>query len=286
MNSGFQVTGTWPIRTEQLAGLKGKINALASSIVIVCRPLPEDSPVTTRKDLIRKLEEELPSALEKLQQGNIAPVDFAQAAIGPGMGVFSRYSKVLDASGEPMRVRDALVLINQQLYEFLNEGTEELDSETQFAIAWFKQFQYNDGKHGEADVLARAKNVTVDALVDAGIAYSKSNTVRLLERDDYDHEEWDPTTDPHLNAWEVMQRMIWGLEHEGVKRPAQILQATGGLGETARELAYRMYQLCDEKGWAKEALAYNTLVQNWPDIEIAKTDIYGAGYQPELDMGE
>lgn len=264
----------------------GGTNALASSIVLVCRPRPDDAPVTTRRDLTRQLEAELPQALGELQDANIAPVDLAQAAIGPGMAVYSRFAKVLEASGEPMRVRDALVLINQLLYEHLNEGAEELDSETQFALAWFKQFQYAEGKYGEAEVLAKSKNIAVDSLVAAGIAMSKAGKVRLLERGEYDHEGWDAAEDTHLNAWEVTQRMIWALENQGVKRAAQILRAVGGLGETARELSYRLYTLCDQKGWAKEALAYNTLVQSWRDIEDAMRGIYGGPQQAGLDLGE
>jgi len=261
------------------------MNMLASSIVLVCRPRPDDAPVTTRKDLMRQMERDLPPALKTLQEGNIAPVDFAQAAIGPGMAVYSRYSKVLEASGEQMRVRDALVLINQYLHEYLNEGTEELDSETQFALSWFSQFQYAEGKYGDAEVLSKGKNVSVEALVDAGIALSKGGKVRLLERGEYDNASWDAVEDTHLNAWEVMQRMIWALENKGVARAAQILRAVGGLGETARELSYRLYQLCDQKGWAKEALAYNPLVQSWRDIEEAGRGVYGPT-QPGLGLGE
>jgi len=293
IRTGFQITGTWPVRSEQhhrmIAVGGGGTNALASSIVLACRPRPDDAPVTTRRDFMRKLSEELPEALRKLKEGNIAPVDFAQAAIGPGMAVFSRFNKVMESSGEKMRVRDALVLINDMLDEYLSEQEGEFDNDTRWALAWFEQNKYNLGKYGEAEVLSKGKNVSVKGLVASGILESGRGQVRLLERSEYDYENWEAAKDKRLNAWELTQRLIWVLEmleNGGEERAAKILQAVGGLGDMARHLAYRLYVLCDRKKWSKEALAYNSLVTAWPEILKQKKEVWGAGYQPSLELGE
>lgn len=272
LKSGFAITGTWPTRTELIGNLKKLVNALASSIVVVCRPRPAHAALATRREFINALKAELPAALKNLQRANIAPVDFAQAAIGPGMAVFSRYSKVVEADGSPMRVRTALALINQTLDEVLAEQEGESDSETRWSVAWFEQRAFQEGPSGEADVLARAKNTAVNALVDVGIISAKAGKVRLLRRSELDGG-WDPTSARRLTVWEVTHQLIRALEKDGEAGAASLLRKTGALGETARDLAYRLYGMCERKKWSQEGLAYNSLVIAWPEIvKLARTE--------------
>jgi putative DNA methylase len=265
LKSGFAITGTWPTRTELIGNLKKLVNALASSIVVVCRPRLTDAPLATRREFIDALKSELPSALKNLQRGNIAPVDLAQAAIGPGMAVFSRYSKVIEADGSQMTVRTALALINQALDEVLAEQEGEFDSDTRWAVAWFEQRGFQEGPFGEADVLARAKNTAVKGLEEAGILKAKAGKVCLLNRAELDGD-WDPMTAHRLTVWEVTHQLIRALEKDGEAGAAALLRKVGALGETARDLAYRLYGICERKKWAQEGLAYNSLVIAWPEI--------------------
>jgi putative DNA methylase len=266
LSAGFAVTGTWPVRTEmRTRQVAMDANALASSIVLVCRPRAADAPVTTRRDFVSVIRSELPSALVSLQHGNVAPVDLAQAAIGPGMAIFSAHSRVIEADGSEMSVRTALALINQAVEEILSEQEGDFDPDTRFAIAWFEQRGTAEGQFGEADVLARAKNVGVNGLVDAGILSSRSGRVRLLDRTELDGS-WDPARDRRLTVWEVTQHLVKRLEDSGETAAAELLQRVGGFGDTARELAYRLYTVCERKGWPQEALAYNALVVSWPEI--------------------
>lgn len=200
-----------------------------------------------------------------LQHGNIAPVDLAQAAIGPGMAVFSRYAKVLEADGTPMRVRTALTLINQTLDEVLAEQEGEFDTDTRWAVAWFEQGGFEEGPFGVVETLSKAKNTAVSGMVEAGILAAKAGKVRLLRRDELP-SDWDPTTDGRLTAWEVTQHLIRTLEKEGESGAAQLLAKLGGMGELARDLAYRLYTTCERKKWAQDALAFNSLVVSWPEI--------------------
>lgn len=266
LDAGATITGTWPVRTEQPGGLRevGRA-ALASSIVLVCRRRPASAPLATRKDFLTALRDELPDALLRLQHGNIAPVDLAQASIGPGMAVFSRYSKVVEADGGTMRVRSALTLINQVLDEILTAQEGDFDAETRWALAWFEEQGLEAGPFGKAETLSKAKNTAVNALVQAGILETSGNKVRLLARHELS-ESWDPVTDSRLTVWEVTQHLIQVLLSSGEEQAAALLRRVGGLGETARELAYRLYVLCDRKKWAPEALAYNALVVAWPEI--------------------
>jgi putative DNA methylase len=265
LKSGLQVTGTWPMRTELVVALKARVSALASSIVLACRPRPESAPITTRKDFLASLKRELPRALRDLQKGNVAPVDLAQAAIGPGMAVFSRYKRVLESDGTPMRVRTALALINQTLDEVLSEQESDFDPDTRWALAWFEQNQFSEGLYGQAEVLATAKAVAISGLVEAGIVHSRAGKVRLLRRNELS-ADWDPTADGRLTVWEVTQHLIHCLETRGETETAALKAKVGGLAETARELAYRLYTLCERKGWAEEAGFYNSLVVAWPAI--------------------
>jgi putative DNA methylase len=266
LDSGAMITGTWPIRTERSGGLRdvGRA-ALASSIVLVCRRRPADAPLATRREFLSALKAELPDALLRLQHGNIAPVDLAQASIGPGMAIFSRYAKVVEADGRTMRVRSALTLINQVLDEILTAQEGDFDTETRWALAWFEEQGLEAGPFGKAETLSKAKNTAVNALVHAGILEASGNRVRLLARDELS-ATWDPATDDRLTVWEVTQHLIETLLSRGEGEAAGLLRRVGGLGETARELAYRLYMLCDRKKWASEALAYNALVVAWPEI--------------------
>jgi putative DNA methylase len=266
LRADFQVTATWPMRSEMTnRPVASGTNALASSIVLACRPRPESAPITTRRDFLATLQRELPQALRDLQKGNIAPVDLAQAAIGPGMAVFSRYKKVLESDGTPMRVRTALALINQTLDEVLSEQESDFDPDTRWALAWFEQNQFSEGLYGQAEVLATAKAVAISGLVEAGIVHSRAGKVRLLRRNELS-ADWDPTADGRLTVWEVTQHLIHCLETRGETETAALKAKVGGLAETARELAYRLYTLCERKGWAEEAGFYNSLVVAWPAI--------------------
>ena len=222
--------------------------------------------MTTRRDFINALKHELPQALKTLQEGNIAPVDLAQSAIGPGMAIFSRYSKVLEADGSTMTVRSALALINQVLDEYLTEQEGEYDADTRWALAWFEQYGVDEGPYGVAETLSKAKNTAVDGLVTAGIIVSKAGEVRILRRDELP-DGWNPTTDKRLTVWEVTQHLIRALVDKGSEQAAaDLLRKVGALGDVARELAYRLYTICDRKKWAQEALAYNSLVVAWPEL--------------------
>jgi len=266
INSGFSIGGTWPVRTELTGNLKKQTAALASSIVLVCRPRPEDAPLATRREFLTALREELPNALRMLQQGNIAPVDLAQSAIGPGMSVFTRYAKVMESDGSAMTVRTALALINQVLDEVLAEQEGEFDSDTRWAISWFEQYGINEGPYGDAETLSKAKNTAVSGLVEAGIIEARGGKVRLISREGLPHD-WDPATDKRLTVWESTQYLIRALETGGESGAAAILRKLGaGMGERGRDLAYRLYTTCDRKKWAKEALAYNSLIISWPEI--------------------
>ena len=234
-------------------------------MALACRPRPESAPLTTRKDFVAALKRELPIALRDLQKGNIAPVDLAQAAIGPGMAVFSRYKRVLESDGTPMRVRTALALINQTLDEVLSEQESDFDPDTRWALAWFEQNQFSEGLYGQAEVLATAKAVAISGLVEAGLVHSRAGKVRLLRREELP-DDWDPATDRRLTIWEVTQHLIRCLDKKGEAETAALKARIGGLAETARELAYRLYTLCERKGWAEEAGYYNALVVAWPAI--------------------
>jgi len=266
IRAGFGVSGTWPMRTENQTRLVGMVtNALASSIVLVCRKRGADVPAATRREFVATLKSELPAALRRLQEGNIAPVDLAQAAIGPGMAIYTRYANVLDAEGKPVPVRDALALINQVLDETLAEQEGDFDADTRFALAWFEQQGFSEGEFDDATKYARAKNTGMNGLEEAGVITSKRGKVRLLKPSELP-ESWDPTTDTRLTNWETVHHLIRVLEAGGESAAAAIVAKLGSKAETARELAYRLYTLCERKKRAAEANAYNGLVQSWPEL--------------------
>jgi putative DNA methylase len=266
IKAGFAISGTWPMRTELSNRMIGSgANALASSIVLVCRPRAASASTATRREFVNALKAELPAALAHLQRGNIAPVDLAQAAIGPGMAVYTRYAKVLDAEGKPLSVREALALINQTLDEALAEQEGDFDADSRWALTWFEQSGFDDGEFGVAEQLSKSKNTAVSGLVEAGIITSKAGKVRLIKPSELP-EDWDPTTDPRLTAWEVVHHLIRVLASGGESSAAVLVLKLGAKSEVARELCYRLYTLCERKKRSNEALAYNGLVQSWPEI--------------------
>ncbi len=266
IEAGFAISGTWPMRTERGARSIGiGTNALASSIVLVCRRRAADAPTATRREFVAALKAELPTALRRLQEGNIAPVDLAQAAIGPGMAVYTRYARVLDAEGKPVPVREALALINQVLDETLAEQEGDFDADTRFAIAWFEQHGFEPGEFGVAETLSKAKNTSVAGMVEAGIVKSARGKVRLLKPDELP-ADWDPATDTRLTNWEMVHHLIRLLNSGGETAGAELVGKLGARAEVCRELAYRLYTICERKKRPAEALAYNGLVQSWPEL--------------------
>ena len=274
------------MRTEMLNRSVGLgTNALASSIVLVCRPRPIDAPIASRRQFLNALRYDLPEALRKLHHGHIAPVDLAQASIGPGMAIYSRYSKVVESDGTPLRVRTALQLINSTLDEVLAEQEGEYDPETRWAVAWFEQYAMEPGEYGVAETLSKAKNTGVQTLVNTGWLEAKSGKVRLLKREELS-QEWHPKESAKLTVWEVMQRMIAALDKRGEVGVGAILRATGEQGEIARDLAYRLYTECERKGWAQEAQAYNGLVTTWSEISrLARREASDSGLWEATYLG-
>jgi putative DNA methylase len=255
-------------------------NALASSIVLVCRPCPANAPTATRREFVTALKGELPDALIHLQHGNIAPVDLAQAAIGPGMAVYTRYARVLDAEGKTLRVREALALINQTLDEALTEQEGDFDADSRWALTWFEQSGFAEGEYGVAEQLSKSKNTSVAGMVEAGILESKRGKVRLLQPEELP-ADWDPSTDPRLTAWEMVHHLIRALEAGGEGAAGALVAKLDTKAEIARELCYRLYTLCERKKRAPEALSYNGLVQSWPEI----TRLARASGTPHAEQG-
>jgi putative DNA methylase len=282
IQSGLSIVGTWPVRTERIEALKKHVNALASSIVLVCRPRPETAPTATRRDFVAALKTELPVALGHLQHGNIAPVDLAQAAIGPGMAVYTRYAKVLDAEGKPLSVRQALALINETLDEALTEQEGDFDADSRWAVTWFEQSGFGEGDYGVAEQLSKSKNTSVAGMAQARILSSRGGKVRLFKPEEMP-ADWDPATDPRLTAWEVVHQLIRSLEAGGEGAAAGLVAKLGTKAEIARELAYRLYTVCERKKRAVEALSYNGLVQSWPEItRLAREEAIVRPTQPQL----
>ncbi|MBU1342384.1 MAG: DUF1156 domain-containing protein [Proteobacteria bacterium] len=267
IDAGFTISGTWPMRTEMKARAleRSGTNSLASSIILVCRQRSATAPTAIRRDFVAALKSELPQALAHLQRSNIAPVDLAQAAIGPGMAVYTRYAKVLDADGKTLTVREALSLINQILDEALAEQEGDFDADSRWALTWFEQMGFDEGDYGVAEQLSISRNTSVSGMVEAGILVSKAGRVRLLKPAELP-ADWDPATDHRLTVWEMVHQLIRVLEAGGESAAATLTAKLGTQAETARELCYRLYTLCERKKRASEAMAYNGLVQSWPEI--------------------
>lgn len=264
IQAGFMITGTWPIRTERTTGLKDAVNALASSIVLVCRKRPVDALPGTRGDFISALRRELRPALQKLQRVNIAPVDLAQSIIGPGMAVYSRYAKVLEADGSTMGVRAALQIINQELDSYFTEQEGELDRDSRFCVDLYNQYAFNEVKYGEAQVLATAKNTSIEKLAGQGILKAQKGVVRLLTREELPEE----VAAGESNIWLLTQQLTRAMETGGTEATARLLQNRfGGSVEAAKALGYRLHAIAERKHWAKEALAYNALISSWQDAQ-------------------
>jgi putative DNA methylase len=274
LRAGFAITGTWPMKTELVGNLKKAKNALASSIVLVCRPRAVNAGAISRRQFIRMLNERLPIALDAMtrqsegEHSPVAPVDLSQAIIGPGMAIFSRYEAVLEADGTPMTVKTALQLINRFLAE------DDFDADTQFCLHWFDQHGWETGKFGEADTLARAKGTSVDGVKQSGVVEAGGGNVRLLRWKDYP-AEWDARSDSRLPVWEALHQLIRAYQTEGDAGASKVLAAVASKAETSRQLAYRLYTLCERKGWAEDARAYNEVVTGWSSIETAAAKIPG-----------
>ncbi|MCR7866883.1 hypothetical protein NS925_29590 [Pseudomonas aeruginosa] len=282
LKAGFALTGTWPMRTEGAGRMRGQgANALASSIVLVCRPRAADAPSISRREFIRELNVTLPDALTEMTRGGVnspvAPVDLSQAIIGPGMEVFSKYSAVLEADGSPMSVRSALQLINRFV------GEDDFDHDTQFCLAWFEQHGWAEGKYGDADVLARAKGTSVNGLVDAGVVESASGNLRLLKWAEMPRD-WSPENDSRLPVWEALHQLIRALNQDGETAAGQLLARMPDKTAGLTALTYRLYTLCERQGWTNEARAYNELQGAWLGIEQASQEAGHIGSQAALDI--
>ncbi|MCK9893896.1 DUF1156 domain-containing protein [Frankia sp. AgB32] len=272
IRAGWSITSTWPSRSERSGRMRDVgSNALASSIVLSLRPRTEGAPTTDRRGFIGALEAELPDALRKLQQGQIAPVDLPQAAIGPGMAVFSRYGAVLEPDGKKMTVRSALARINEILDQVLAEQEGDFDSPSRFAIAWYRQHGYGVGVFGDADNLSRARNTSVDGMDRAGILSSRAGVVRLVRPADLSWD-YDVRKDGHASNWEVLHHLIKVLERDGITPAGEFLQVALGRTDGAvdadlvKELAHLLFRVAESNGWTKDALSFNSLVTSWPEI--------------------
>jgi putative DNA methylase len=283
IRAGFAITGTWPLRSEQEFRMRGMgANALASSIVLVCSKRDKLAVSISRRDFLRELKAELADAVEVMIGGSdgispVAAVDLAQAVIGPGMAIFSKYSSVLEADGSPMTVHTALTLINRML----TEGADEFDADTQFCLAWFDEQGWSDGDFGKADVLARAKGTSVDHVKNAGVVEAMSGNVRLLRPAEYP-SNWNPIKDNNTPVWEALHQLIQSLRAEGEGAAGVLLAGMPQRAEPIRSLAYRLYTLCERKGWADDARAYNELVTSWTGIEAASHEKGHFGSQADL----
>src|ERR1035441_863497 len=267
--AGLRLTGTWPVRTERSArSIAMGANALASSIVLVCRKRSADAPTISRREFLRELNAVLPEALDEMTKGSgderspVAPVDLSQAIVGPGMSVFSKYAAVLEADGSPMSVKTALQLINRFLAE------DDFDTDSQFCLHWFEQYGWRDGRFGDADTLSRGKGTSVEGMKEAGVLQSGGGKVRLLKWPEYP-TDWDPSTDTRTPVWEALHQLIRALKQGGESASGALLAALGGKAEPVRQLAYRLYTLCERIGQAEDARAYNELITGWTGIESA-----------------
>jgi len=284
LRSGYAVVGTWPMRTERSSrSVAMGTNVLASSIVLVCQKRSVTAATVSRREFIRELNSILPESLDEMTFGGIhspvAPVDLSQAIIGPGMAIFSRYTAVLEADGKPMTVHTALQLINR----FLSE--DEFDHDTQFCLHWFETFGWGAGKFGEADVLARAKGTSVDGVAQAGVLESGGGSVRSLKFMEYP-KDWNPEGDQRMPIWETLHHLIRVLRSGGEGEAGKLFSRIHKQAEPIRALAYRLYTLCERKGWADDARAYNDLVTSWPQIEAISHKEGRVGAQAQLDFNE
>jgi putative DNA methylase len=288
ISSGFAITATWPVRaSQQWRQVSMGTNALASYIVLACRPRPESAPRVGRNAFVAELKRELPSALRHLQQGNVAPVDFAQASIGPGMAVFSRYGSVLESSGKSMSVRTVLGIINGMKDELLGESVEELDKDTRWAVQWFGEDAFQWGDSGKANLLANAQATALNGLVADGILEVKGSNVRLIAPESL-QADWDPETDKRLTVWEMTHHLLRVYYHErkGDATTAALLRKLGTKADVARDLAYKLFTVCENRKWSREAQAYNALVMGWPELVRLAREVHIETTPPVPTTGE
>ena len=286
LESGFSVLATWPVRTEKPGRMIAVgTNALANSVVLVCRKKQASAEIVTRAEFIRALKRELPPAIAELQAANIAPADMPQSAIGPGVGVFSRYKAVLESDDSPMTVKAALQLINRELDEYLGGIQGEFDADTRFAITWFEQNGNVAGEYGVANSIAQARGIAVESVKHAGIVESAAGKVRILKRDELE-PDWDPATDTHLTIWECCQYLIHKLENEGEFAAALLLKKIGSeKADAVKDLAYCLYDICSNKRKdAKEATSYNALIAVWTDLTRLAATIQDTRGDGQLSM--
>jgi putative DNA methylase len=282
LRAGFALSGTWPMRTELGNRMVGSgNNALASSIVLVCNARPANAAKVSRREFIRELNAALPVALDEMTRGGVnspvAPVDLSQAIIGPGMAIFSRYAAVLEADGKPMSVRTALQLINRFIAE------DDFDYETQFCLHWLDSQGWAEGRYGDADVLARAKGASVGGVAAGGVLDSGAGKVRLLRPAEY-AADWEPGHDHRTPVWEAVHHLIRALRAQGSSAAGALLAQMPDKTEPIRALAYRLYTLCERKGWAEDARAYNELITSWEGIEAGARAAGTVGVQARLDI--
>ena len=279
VDAGLQVTATWPMRTELANRPRGLgSNALASSIVLACRPRSESAALASRGEFLAALRDELPESVRVLQSGGVAPVDMAQSAIGPGMKVFSRYARVVEADGSAMAVSAALGIINDVLGEVLDGAEAELDAESRFALAWYGAHGHSPGPSGDADSVARAKNTSLAAIVESGVGEARAGKFRLHGRGEL-REGWSPLHDDRLTVWMAAQHLAAALERSE-SEAAELLHALGGHADRARQLAYLLYSKADDAGWAADAAAYNSLIAVWADLRVAAAAAAAAAAAP------
>ncbi|MBB4642745.1 DUF1156 domain-containing protein [Rhizorhapis suberifaciens] len=287
VEAGYAVVGTWPLRTEKPGRMIAVgTNALANSVVLVCRKRDIAAEAITRAEFIRALKRELPPAISELQSVSIAPADMPQSAIGPGMGIFSRYGAVLESDDTPMTVKAALQLINRELDEYLGGIQGEFDPDTRFAITWFEQNGLKAGDYGTANSIAQARGVSVESVRHAGIVEGQAGKVRILARDELD-ETWDPAADGHLTVWEACQHLVRVLENEGEASAALLLKKLGSeMAEAVKDLAYCLYGICEKRSDAKEATSYNALIAVWTELTRQAAAIHDVGgdRQTRLDL--
>ena len=286
MDAGLRVTSTWPLRTERPEGVKKGSNSLATSVLLVCRPAADGAEAATAADFRRALRERLPGELGLLRQGGIAPVDLAQAAIGPGMAVFTSFKRVVEADGSAMGVRRALEMINRAVDEALEGGGSDLDADTRWAVTWFEDHGFDEGDYGRAEQLSKSRNTSVAGLVQAGVAAAGAGRVRLLRREEMDGG-WDPRADRRPTVWEATQHLIRALETGGEAAAAELMARLGADAEPARALSYRLFRICTAKGWAAEGASLNGLATAWPElVRLSRRSPEAAPEAAELDFEE
>jgi putative DNA methylase len=286
VDAGYSIGATWPVRTELVGNLKKNKNALATSVVMACRPRAPDAESISRIEFIRALRRELPAALKEMHRANIAPVDIPQASIGPGIAIFSRYGSVIERDDKQMPVKAALQIINEELDQYLSSQEGDFDPETRFAVNWFTQHGYEKGVFGNADNLARARGISVDDVKHAGIAESSAGRVRIYKREELD-EDWDPANDKHLTIWECLHYLLRQYEQDGLSQGTALLLKKIGSdkAEAVKDLAYCLYDIsANKRKDAKEATAYNALIADWTELTRQAAAIHDPGGDRQIRL--